>query len=252
MRKLLCILTLLLASSQALAQPVSGLDYADSHTAPGQVIYSGTIECNATGTRYLAFDSTYSAISVDDRFLVPDDSRVVARQVYTSASSTTTCALGLFDSPAATIGVQGAAATEHDVADASGAPNGTSGQGALYSLRPADLVAFTVKRNLTYDLPGYRTGLCSAPTLGSRTDAQSYTAATDRVRHQSLDVYGSCKDDAECSGVAGMASGTTCLTSSADINTEIRSSTRGGAFARGLHLGCRCTGAANVKIEVLR
>lgn len=250
MRKLLCILTLLLASSQAIAQPVIGLDYADSHIAPGQTIFSGTISCNATYTSFLAFDST--GTTVDDHWLVPDGTRVIVKQLPTSNTSTTVCRVVFADSPVVALGAQGVASTEHDVTDATGAPNGTAGQGALDAIGPWSEVAITVKRNLLYDVVGYRTGLCSAPILGSRSDAQSYTAATDRVRQVDLDVYASCLDDTECQSVAGTPSSATCLTVADEISKELASSYRGGRFARGMHLGCRCTGATRLNVEVKR
>lgn len=259
------ILTLLLtlAPVVALAQPVDPFQHQDAYAAPGRPIFNGDISCTTSGTTFLKFDQGQTGDAYN--FLVPDGSRVVITSLLTS-SSTNTAKCALLDSPAATIGYP-FGATNNDIVDVTGAPNGTSLQGGLLLIPAGQTRVMRASYLLSLGAGGARSGLCSAPVIGSATDAQSYTAATDRVRMDGLDVYASCKCNSgasvdasgscassECSDVAGTPSGATCLVTQAARSAELVASKRGGAqqTVRGQHFGCRCSVAQTLHVEVVR
>lgn len=263
--KMLLVLTLLLLSGVALAQPVDPFQHPEAYAAPGRPIFNGDIVCSPSHSiDHLMFNQGQTG--ADDHFLVPDGSRVVITSLLAS-SSTTTAKCGLLDAPAAWIGDAASATVNNDINDASTAPNGTPVQGGLLLVPAGQTRVMRASYLLSLGAGGARSGMCSAPVLGSRTDAQNYTAATDHVRMDGLDVYASCKCNtgastsaagacasSECDNVAGTPAGATCLITQAARSAELAAAKQGGAqwVVRGQHLGCRCSGAQTLHVEVVR
>jgi len=262
--KMILTLLLTLLPVVALAQPVDPYQHQDAYAAPGRTIFNGDVVCKATGPTFLMFDQGQTG--ADDHFLVPDGSRVVVTSLL-AATSTTTGKCGLFDTHKAWIDDPASATVDNDILDVTGAPNGTRVQGGLLLVQAGQTNVMRASYLLGLGLGGARSGLCAAPVKGSTTDAQSYTAATDRVRVDGLDVYASCKCDEgttadstgacasqECDNVAGTPANTQCLVTQAARSTELAASRRAGATLtlRGQHFGCRCSGRQTLHVQVVR
>lgn len=248
MRSLVTLL-LTLVPCMAAAQPTVGPPQSGAMEtiAPGSTVYSTTINCTSSTTTYAMFDAGSTGGGHDDHMPFAHGSRIVVTNLATDQDAR--CLLS--DSPVAQIGDQSSADTANDVTDRSAAPNGTPVQGGTFVVRRGEKHAEVVNWYASLQHGGARNGLCDVPVIGSKTSDESYTVATDRVKNDDLDVYMSCVYDGECADIAGTPATATCQTTKSGKDAVRLSSLRAGATPlRGQHLGCRCTGAAELQVEV--
>lgn len=224
-------------------------DPPEARIAPGSPIYATAIAVVSSTTTYAMSDA--GATGYANHMPFAEGTRLV----LTNLASDQDVVCTLSDNPTSQIGDVSAVATMADVTDGrTGVPaSAVQGGTILIARGKARAVIVPVAPHLQgAELAGYRTGICSAPVIGSHTSQQAVTPETDLVRRNGWDVYIGCAADDECDDVAGTPSGATCLTTAAAIEAEVDAAEDAGArvVARGKHLGCRGTGSATLVVEI--